>query len=224
MLINGLFLLIDRAVDDLDEPLVSRHRNALRLGSLREDVRRVPLLNVVYEHWSFTHLTGRRLPGGFLPLVWLGPGTMADRHFDRAVAEARAGRWAAAFVKLGRAAHLLSDMACPVHANRVIHETDPYEWYVETHVAELAALPLPAAPRFSRPSELIESMAGRTREFEPDMTHSFHGRLMKRWGLRKSLTKETIERQARAIMPGAAAHMKALIELFLREAGQAPRV
>jgi hypothetical protein len=48
------------------------------------------------------------------------------------------GAHGAAFASLGRACHVLADMACPVHVHRVIHDADPFEGYVEVHAAALA--------------------------------------------------------------------------------------
>lgn len=215
MLANGLLLIVDRAAEASERRLALRHLNALRLGVLREDVRRLPLLGVVYEHLSLTHFGGVGAPGGFFPYLWLGPGSAADAYYDEALARARAGKLAAAFVQLGRASHLLCDMACPCHVRRVIHETDPYEWHVETHAEALARLPLPGIPTARRPSDLIRGLAALTARHEADASHSLIGRVLRR----KSLSREAVASQAEALIPAAAAHVASLLRLFESESG-----
>jgi hypothetical protein len=223
MLANGLMIVVNGAVEAAGHAEPRYYRDALLLGALREDVRRAPLRKRVYEHLSFTHFSGRFLPGGFIPLLWAGPGAMADRFFDRAVAKGRAGERAAAYVQLGRALHLLSDMACPVHAQRVIHETDPYEWLVESEAPRLGRLPVPPPPRASRPSELVAAMAALSQARRADATRSAVGRLLRRAGLRRPVGHDEAAAQAEFLIPQAAAHAAALLGLFLeRSAAPVP--
>src|SRR5439155_1613793 len=84
-----------------------------------------------------------------------------------------------------RALPRLTDMSCPVHAHRTVHLTDPFEWHVEGNKRRLASLPVPAVPRAERASELIESLARFTQDFETDGTNHPPGRLLKRWGFWK---------------------------------------
>src|SRR5262245_23505148 len=122
MLANGLAIVIERALGQLAHARSSearRHRKALILGALREDVARVPFGTRVFEHLSLSHFGGARWPGGFLPFFWPGPRFKVRRYFRRALADARAGRNGAAFVALGRACHVLTDMSCPPHVHRV---------------------------------------------------------------------------------------------------------
>ena len=214
---NGLALVIDRAVAHLPSHEARRYRQALVLGSLREDVARVPGGAGVFEHLSLSHFGGGWLPGGYLPLLWPGPRFKVRRYFRHALALDRAGQRAAAFVTLGRACHVLIDMACPVHVHRVIHEDDPFEWYIEMHAAELGAAPVPALPDASSPAALVASLAAVTRTCIPDRTRNAFGRLLRRLGLRRAVPPREIGRQARLLIPQAAAHVAALIALFLGE-------
>src|SRR4051812_24079629 len=126
MWFNGFITVIDMALASLDRPLAHRHRDALVLGAFREDVCFVPGIELVFPSPSLTHFRRRALPGGFVPFVWPGASQRADRFLGRAVREFAAGREASAFVQLGRAAHPLIDMACPVHAQGVAHTNDPF--------------------------------------------------------------------------------------------------
>jgi hypothetical protein len=218
VLANGLALVIDGALARLGSAPARRYRQALVLGSLREDVARIPGGSGVFEHLSFSHFGGGWLPGGYLPLLWPGPRFKVGRYFRRALALARAGRRAAAFVTLGRACHVLTDMACPVHVHRVIHEADPFEWYVEVHAGELGATAAAPVPLDARsPAALVASLAAVTRACAPDRTRNAFGRLLRRLGLRRPVPRREIRRQARELIPQAAAHVAALIALFLRE-------
>ena len=140
MRLNGLFVVANLAVRKLAHPLVTQYESALVLGSLREDVWWIPGARFVLEHLSFSHFYEPGLPGGFIPLLWPGPRMKGDKFYRRAVTEHRAGRTASGFVQLGRVAHLITDMCCPVHAHRAVHDTDPYEWWVEGNKKKLLEL------------------------------------------------------------------------------------
>jgi hypothetical protein len=223
MLRNGLFLVVDVAVREHDHPLTTRYKKALVLGTLREDVLYVPVVKAVTEYPSYSHFYKPGLPGGYYPLVWPGPRMCADRLYDKAVADASAGRLASAFVRVGRIVHLLTDMCIPSHAHRAMHLTDPFEWYVEGNKRELAALALPAIPAKARPSDLVESLARYTQRFEPDRTNHPFGRLMRRLGLRENVGARRAGEQARELVPMAVAHSVALLRMFIqRIEGRAP--
>ena len=219
MLPNGQTTVIDMAVRAVGDVTLTRHRPALLLGALREDVNYFPVLGIVLPKASFTHFYKPGLPGGLVPFVTPGPRLRANRLVAAALGAYRDGREAAAFVTLGHAAHLLVDMACPVHAHRTVHMIDdPYEWYVEGHADTLRALPVAAWPDRARASELVDGLARFTQAFAPDGTHSPWGRLLRRLGARTALTTRTIAEQARALIPAAAGATAALLRLFLREA------
>ena len=220
MRINGLSLIISMATRELNDPVINRYEKAIILGSFREDVWYIPGLKGVIEHLSLSHFYGSGLPGGFFPFLWPGARSKANRFFAKAVRNYRAGDTASAFVQLGRAAHLLSDMACPVHVHRVVHDNDPYEWYVEGNRGKLMALPtvhVKVAPK--RASDLIEGLSAFTETFLPDGTTSPHGRFLKGLKARTSLTRDDVAAQAEKIIPVAAGHTMALFQLFLSEAG-----
>ncbi|HEY8182039.1 MAG TPA: zinc dependent phospholipase C family protein [Thermoanaerobaculia bacterium] len=214
MLANGQAAVIRMAIRDLNDPLVDRYEPAVLLGAMRADVWYVPLVGKVIEHLSFSHFYRRRMPGGFLPFITRGTRTMARTWFGEAIDAHRAGNHAAAFVRLGEVSHLIADMSCPVHVHRVIHESDPFEWYVEAHHEELRSLPLPTIEGRSA-EDLIDSMASVTRTFEPDRTNYSIGRMLRRAGLRKSVPRSVIAEQARQLIPLAAAHTAAMLRFFL---------
>ena len=213
---NGLQLVVDLAVGAVADPRAALHRDALVLGSLRENIRLVPALGVLDEHLSLSHFCGPRLPGGFLPFVTSSAPGRGSTLFGRALAHKRDGRLAAGFVQLGRVAHLVADMACPVHAHRVAHWTDPFEWWVDAHCEELSRLPVTpvdAAPPF----ELISSLARRTRRLKPDRTNNAPGWVLRRLGLLRPPRREQLQADAHAIIPAAAGTLAALLRMFLED-------
>ena len=219
---NSLFMVTQLAIDELDHPWVNRHRDALVLGALREDVIYVPLLGFIWEHLSFSHFYRKRLPGGFIPLLWPGPRLKADLFYRRAQRHLRAGEPAAACVQLGRALHLVADMTCPVHAQGVVHDTDRFEWYLEANKNTLMKLPLPDLPTVTRAADCVEGVARATQPFPADRTNHHTGRLLKRLGLRKAVRREDVVEQAKVLVPVAAAHAAALLQLFLEQERPAP--
>jgi hypothetical protein len=192
------------AVRELNHPLLTRYRKALILGALREDVWYIAIPGVTWEHLSITHF------------YKTGAGRAVERQFYKAVREYRAGRIASAFVQLGRGNHVLADMLCPVHAQRIIHETDPFEWYVESHMRELRLLPLPGIEDCVRPSNLVDCLANYARQVPADATNSWYRRVLHRLGLRAKPEARLIRDHARRLVPMGAAYTAAHLRMFLR--------
>jgi len=216
MLYNGLVTIIDLAVQDVQNPFFDRYREALILGSFREDVCHVPGLNIVVQSPSLTHFYRKGLPGGFIPLLWPGARYRTERFMQTALEEYQAGRFASAFVQLGRAAHPLMDMSCPVHAQAVVHEADPFEWCVEGMREELMNSPVAAVPDRESAAALVEEMALFAQDFKADRTNTLWGRLFKRWGWRTPVDAALGRDQARQLIPKCAGCTSALFRLFLR--------
>ncbi len=218
MRLNGLYVVAEMAVAALGDPVVQRYKKPLLLGSLREDVWWIPGLEIIFEHLSFSHFYKPPLPGGIVPFLWPGPKSKGELFFGRALKEHAVGRTASAFVQLGRVVHLLTDMCCPVHAHRTVHETDPYEWFVEGNMQKLRALPVPHVPDAERASDLLEGMARFIQDFRTDRTNHFGGRVMKRLGVWKGVGAREASEQAHALIPMAAGYTVSLLRLFLRRA------
>jgi hypothetical protein len=219
MRLNGLYIVLDLAIRKLNHPLVTRYKDALVLGSIREDVWYIPGLKTIFEHLSFTHFYKPPLPGGIIPFLWPGPRLKANMFYKRAIKAYRAGHNAKAFVQLGRVAHLLTDMSCPVHVHRTVHETDPFEWWVEGNRKALLNATVPDLIESRRASELIEGLARYTTTFRTDETNHLPGRILKSLGILKSVTPREAGQQARILIPMAAAYTASLLLMFLREVG-----
>lgn len=217
MRLNGLYVVANLAVRKLAHPLVSEYESALVLGSLREDVWWIPGARFVLEHLSFSHFYEPPVPGGFIPLLWPGPRMKAQKFHRRAVREHRAGRTAAGFVQLGRVAHLITDMCCPVHAHRAVHDTDPYEWWVEGNKRRLLELDVPDVPDVARAADAVEGMARFCKPYRADWTNHHTGRVLRKWGVLRGVTSKEAGEQAKALIPMAAAWTVSLLKLYLRD-------
>lgn len=219
MRLNGLYIVIELAMRKLADPLVEAYKKPLVLGSLREDVWYIPGARFILEHLSFSHFYRPGLPGGIFPFVWPGPRSKADLFYGRALDFQRAGKTAAAFVQLGRVAHLLTDMACPVHAHRTAHATDPFEWWVEGNRKKLLALEVPDLPTGEKASDFIEGMAQVTQAYRTDATNHLPGMVLKKLGLLKPVKSKEAGEQAVALIPTAAAYTAAMLRLFVDQSG-----
>lgn len=218
---NGLQLVIRLAVRKLDEPLLNRYADALVLGAIREDITYLARQKKIWEHWSLSHFSGRFFGGGFIPLFTASAPQRAQHYVDLSLAAWRSGDPARAFVQLGRASHLLIDMACPVHASRVAHMTDGYEWYVEANGERLAAMAFQVPAQYTCARDAANALARFTRQFAPDRSNHHWGRLLKQLGLRRALTRAEFAAQAEQIIPAAAGHLAAVYAQFI-EATHAP--
>jgi zinc dependent phospholipase C len=215
---NGLKLVIDMAVKKVNHPLFNSYQDAIILGSIREDILFVPGLNKIFEHVSLSHFTGKYLRGGFIPLVYPGASFKTKYFFKKSLNRYRQNKKALSMVLLGRASHLIIDMACPVHATRTPHLDDGYEWVVEKNYLNLSELPFEIPNHFSTSNDIVKSLARWTQRFEPDRTHHPIGAFLKKIGLRKGLHQKQLADQAEQIIPKAAGHLAALYLLFLKEA------
>lgn len=211
MLYHGLCAVVDGSVARSPGSRWVEHRDALVLGALREDVWVLPFGWVV-EHASLTHQCGDA-PGGFVPWLTPSPHLRIRRQVDAAVAEARADRPVHAAVALGRALHLVADLACPAHVTRTVHLRCPYEGWVEEHGYELLHHP-PHEPPEGSLAEITSALAAASRRFPADGTTSPWGRWLARRGRRRALRKEEVAEQAEALLPLAMCAGAAVLRAF----------
>lgn len=217
MLYKGLQTVICAAVRQTDNPLFTRYSDALILGAVREDVAYLCPQKRIWEHLSLTHFSGRFLPGGLFPFFTLSAPHCAQIYFDRACKLAAQQKIAVAMVQLGRASHLLIDMACTAHVHRVPHWTDGYEWYIEVHGDELGTLQAAIPMQYQSAAAIVEGLARFTRQFPADKTRHWPGRWLKAHSWRRSPTRAEIAQQAKQIIPVASAHLAAMYLLFLQK-------
>lgn len=217
---NGLFIVLDLAIRKLDDPIIHRYRDPLILGSLREDVWYIPGFNSIFEHWSFSHFYKPPLPGGFLPIIWPGPRYKGEKFYRRAVDLHRNGKVVAGFVQLGRVAHLITDMCCPVHVHRTTHLTDPFEWYVEGNKKKLLAADVPDLPEGKTVTDLVVGLATYTSRFRDDKTNNWPGYFMRKIGAWEPMKSKEAGEQARELIPLAAAYTASLLRMYTQETAQ----
>ena len=220
MFANGHKLILDRALDALPGSPLSAQYDAMVLGNLREDVYKLPFLRAFTLGKGLTHYYRPGTPWGVLPFVPSAP-TRAGWLFDEGVAAWRAGRQRDGAWHLGRAVHLVGEMAAPVHAQRVLHwRGDGFEMYIERHHAELRKLPLPPPPRAESAPQLAHDLAVACQAFPCDRTRNVPGFLGWKLGLLRRPDEAEVIAQARALVPLGAAYTMALCKLFLALAGE----
>jgi hypothetical protein len=149
---------------------------------------------------------------GFTHFAYAAP-WRAQRLYARAVRE----RSRAGFYWLGRAAHLVGEMAAPAHAQSSYHwYGEPFELYVESHAGELRALrAADVAPADAR--SLARGLAERAQQVYADRTRNVPGYIAYKLGLRRRPTDAEVEEQARALVPLGAGYTAALFARFLEE-------
>jgi len=127
---------------------------------------------------------------------------------------------------LGRACHLLGDMAVPARTRGVWHLLgDPLELFCEAHADRLAELLPEQLPRRDGPPEVHAESLARAASVEPaDTTRTPWGALRFRLlGHGHRLADAEVERQARHLLPLAVSHTRGLLLYFVAGAGRAPR-
>lgn len=221
---NGLQLAIEMAITKLDHPYLKENEDLLFLGTIREDVIYIPWFRRVWEHWSFSHFYGPSKPGGYLPFLWPSAPSKADFYYEKSVQAWKSGNPLRALVLLGQVSHLVIDMACPTHAQRVAHSSDGYEWYVEAQYEELKGKSFSEA-KIQNPNEksyvfaLTASMANLAQKHAADRTHHLWGEILKKLGLRKTLSRDVFKSQAEELIPACAGHLTSLYKKFLQDTG-----
>lgn len=207
MLDKGLLLTLNLALQEMGSIPLDRY-DAWVEGLYREDVVVLPFIGTTFSSPSWRHLWPRsRRYGAHL--------------FKKAVSLRRRGDLRGGDRMLGRACHVLIDMAVPVHAQAVWHYLqDPFELYVEAHDEELSRLPVPPLPhgmRSANPEQLTDFLASVARLERVDDTQSPWGRILRSLGLRDRPKQLQVADQARRLIPLASAHVKLLIENYERE-------
>lgn len=202
MLPIGHLLCLERALATMPEEARRERRLAsFLLGTFRDDVMVIPSLGISFESPSLSH---------FYPLARDRCAWLAEHAIDLG----KARKTPASDYMLGRALHLMIDLACPVHAQGVVHYLDdPFETFVEANAHELAELPIPESPDLigKPPRALAASLAEAARRMGADATKSPWGRWLRRLGWCEPPTGAAVRRQAHHLIPLAIAHVRALI-------------
>lgn len=186
---------------------LSTFRQEILQGNDDEDVHIVPLVKWRLRAAGFTHT---HVPGGYLGELGF---PSAKRQCNRFMANARQEkRPARAAWWLGRACHLLGDVAVPARARRVWHlEGDPLEAWLESNLDRLGDVQI-EPPSVTTTDEMIEEMARVASTFPADTTRTPWGRAAFRWfGLGQTLDESELERQAHVLIPCAVRLTKCLL-------------
>lgn len=208
MLSKGLTLVLDMALASRESPTPLKKKEALIQGIFREDVIPIPFTRKSFPSPSWRHF-------------WPRSRRYCDSLFRKAVRLGREGKGEEGEIALGRALHVLIDMGCPVHAQRVWHYLhDPFECYVEGHVDEISRLPLPSLAEGAwkrSPEGLVESLASAARLEQADRRQGPWALALRRLQLMERPRNIPVADQARRLIPLAAAHVRALLENYERE-------
>jgi hypothetical protein len=211
---------MDRALDELGDGPFSEHYDALLLGNLREDVYKIPFVPRFVLGKGLTHYYKPGSRWGLWPGVPSAP-RRTGRLVARGASLWRAGHRRDGAFWLGRAVHLLSEMAVPVHAQVVLHwRGDPFEMYIERNHKQLRRLPLPAIPVAASPDQLVHDLAVACQAYPCDRTNNVPGWVAKLLGRARATTDDEVERQVRELVPAGAAYTVALYRMFLSRAGE----
>lgn len=127
----------------------------------------------------------------------------------REAREARESAW-----WLGRAAHLLGDLAVPSRTRGVWHLLgDPLEQWLEAHVDDLHALHAePVMLPQGSCGQLADSLAGISSRLPADTTRTPWGQwLFHTFGRGQRLDPSEVEEQARVLIPQVIAHTASLL-------------
>jgi hypothetical protein len=118
---------------------------------------------------------------------------------------------------LGRACHVIADVAVPARAHRIWHiEGDPLEAWIESHCETFANVSV-EQDEHRAPEEIIEELARIAITFPADTTRTPWGRAAFHWFSRgRELEEPELTRQARVLVPRAMQSTKALLEWFHR--------
>ncbi len=192
--------VIERAATLADAPLVDE----LVRGSYDEDRYIWPIVGWRTPAIGFTHSYRGEL--GF-PSARSCCERLVERARRVRVRDPRAAAWL-----LGRACHLLTDVGVPARVQGVWHYFgDPMERWVDDHLDELVALPLPDDPPARGPGPLADHLAAIAAPFPVDRTRTFEGRALAFFGRRHPLATDQLVEQARTLLPQAIAHVRALL-------------
>ncbi len=196
-----------------DTPALLDLLDDLLRGNDDEDVHIVPLLGLRLQAVGFTH-THR--PGSNRGELFAPSARVCCARWVERAQQARSRRETAYL--LGRACHLMIDIAVPARSRGVWHfYGDPLESWVEEHVEEIAAMEPAPLPTSTDPGALCEALASLSSTFPADTTRSTWGSWrMRLTGQGARVSQDEAGAQARVLVPAAVAHVTALVRGVLR--------
>jgi hypothetical protein len=208
---------IRQAVERTAAPWLEDHLGDLLRGNDDEDVYIVPLIGWRWPSLGFTHTyrPGSRRGELGAPSAKRRCLEFLERaHRVRPTAPTVAAWW------LGRACHLLADMAVPARTRGVWHLLgDPLETWVEENLDTLprdASRPAPGSPP-AAPEQIMDSLAALSSGYRADTTRMpLRALLYRGFSVGIRVPPAEAEIQARELVPRAMEHTAALLDWFVR--------
>jgi hypothetical protein len=199
--------VITAAVERARAPWLERHLPDLLAGHEEEDDFHVFGLRLRAPGLTHSYRPGSRFGELWAPSARTCLLRCVERARSAVTAEA-AARW------LGRACHLLGDLAVPARTRGVWHLLgDPLETFWENHARELAGFMSEVpTPEHACPEDHVEALARASAAHPADTTRTPWGAFVfRRWGRGLALEPDVVENQARALLPLAVAHTSGLL-------------
>jgi hypothetical protein len=203
--------LIRAAVASSGNAWLERSQPQLLRGNVAEDDFIVAGLR-----WRAPGLTHTYRPGSRFGELGAPSALTQLRRCWRRAARAREPETSAFW--LGRACHLLGDMAVPARTRGVWHWLgDPLELFCEANAERLAELLPEPIPHCAGPPEAHAEALARAASAElADTTRTPWGALRFRWlGRGTRLSDAEVERQAQRLLPLAVSHTRGLLLHFV---------
>lgn len=204
--------LIDHALAALDHDGLRARAALVHAGCSDEDMVRLPVVGWRVQSPGLSHTYRPGRTRGELG----APSALA--RIERLVDDA-AALWPRdpdrAAHHVGRACHLLGDVAVPARTRGVWHPLgDPYERWVDEHLDLLAHEPVPAPVQAPSIAALVDRLARLAVVHIADTTRSPWGAVALRLGRSRAIVDDALaERQARALVPAALAHHAGFVRM-----------
>ncbi|HRI70658.1 MAG TPA: hypothetical protein PK156_40780 [Polyangium sp.] len=193
---------------DRTKPWPAEFRGNILRGNDDEDVHIVPVVKWRLRAAGLTHThvpNGRSGELGFPSAKRQGLVFLAKS--EREENPAQKAWW------IGRACHVLGDVAVPARAQRVWHlEGDPLEAWIEGNLESLQGLSIESGEA-RMPATIFEDLARAAAAFAADTTRTPWGRAVFHWfGRGTMLDEQEIKAQAQILIPLAVQATEALLK------------
>lgn len=214
----ALSLLFANSKDNELKEEIIRNKKMLFRGALNEDFFCVGKRLLKIRMLGLSHFYNPETKSGFLLNIFSNGKDTGVKRFNKAKKYYIKGDIKNAYYNLGRAVHLLHDLAAPAHAQLLPHYIlDRCEIYINKNCDRMK-LPRIRIVRFKRADDYYHSIAAKVYHFEAEKRLSMAWQVKRLIGLKKRIPKENLREQAEYIFPMAVSYTAGLIEHFFKDA------